>query len=960
MAPGNSVVEHFTKVQNLAQQLKDIGQNIDDVSIMAKILGSLPHKYNAFKTAWDSMDEERQTLDNLMERLIKEESQYSADDDVASALAAITVSKKKRQTNKVARNRRIKLLRVDADTVWLTDSGASCHVTFHREWLSDYRSISGEKVKLGDDAECDVRGIGNVCIKKLVKGTWENATIRNVFFVSNLKKNLLSVGVLTSGGYEVSFKDDRVTLVKDGLVYANGVKQNNDVYRMFFRVSNPHMTPEANISTSLKRWHERLGHVNQRMIRDMVNNGAIDGVKLRDVKDFFCDACQLGKSHKLPFKNTSDRVRYGPGEFIHSDVCGPLPEPSIGGARFFVTFVDEASDYRHVFFLRHKNDVYEKFKEFDRMVENKFGHKLQVLHTDNGREYYNEDMRQYLKSRGICMENSAPYTPEQNGKAERENRTIMESARTMIKQRNLPKALWAEAVNTAVYILNRTTHSKNLKQTPFEIWHGKKPDLSHVRVFGSVAYMHVPQQMRKKLDAKAKRLMLVGYENDSTNYRLFDRDKRSVTISRHVTFHEQTEEESPSSNYSDDGLVRLPKIERAMEETCDEENDPERVDNEQNEFGNSEEEEQATAPRPVEDKRGVLRDRASIKPPKRYEINISEYTPLTFREAVNGSESEQWTRAIREELEAHDQNKTWSVVPADQNKKLLDTKWVFKILKDEHGQVKRFKARLVARKFQQKEGLDYTETFAPKPDGLEVDGDSSAVMCRLNKSLYDIKQAARCWNMKFTNFLRKFDLVPCESEKCIFVGRMENVCVYLALFVDDGLIACESRAVLDSIVDELSKSFEITLGDASTFVGLQIERDRVAKSVRIHQKAYIAQIVERFGMSEANPMCIPADPHATLGPAEENELETPNVPYREAVGSLMFLAVTSRPDIAFAVNMLSRFLNKYNQNHWFAKDIRTRILQAMSRCDARQPVYARERSGDMGITTAKIGNVEYD
>ena len=182
----------------------------------------------------------------------------------------------------------------------------------------------------------------------------------------------------------------------------------------------------------------------------------------------------------------------------------------------------------------------------------------------------------------------------------------------------------------------------------------------------------------------------------------------------------------------------------------------------------------------------------------------------------------------------------------NRSKKLLDTKWVFKILKDESEQIRRFKARLVARGFQQREELDYTETFAPVVrlnslrvflavtaqldleliqfdvktaflygevteelylkilDGLEVNGDPGALMCRLNKSLYGIKQAARVWNLKFTSFLQKFNLVPCESEKCIFIGKMKNVRVYLALFVDDGLIACESRVVLDSIIDEQS------------------------------------------------------------------------------------------------------------------------------------------------------------
>lgn len=163
-----------------------------------------------------------------------------------------------------------------------------------------------------------------------------------------------------------------------------------------------------------------------------------------------------------------------------------------------MTFVRETSDYRHVSFLWYKSDVYEKFKEFGEWWRTNLDEDCKFFTPITAANIVTK-VCIGLKSRGIRMENSAPYTPEENGKAERENCTIMKSARTIMKQKNLPKTLWAEAVNTAVYVLNRTSHSKTPKQTPFEIWYGKKPDLSHVRVFGSVAYMHVPQQMRKKL-----------------------------------------------------------------------------------------------------------------------------------------------------------------------------------------------------------------------------------------------------------------------------------------------------------------------------------------------------------------------------------------------------------------------------------------------------------------------------
>lgn len=141
---------------------------------------------------------------------------------------------------------------------------------------------------------------------------------------------------------------------------------------------------------------------------------------------------------------------------FHTDTCGKVSVESLGRKRYFLTFKDDASGYRHVYFLRDKSDVFEKFKEFERLVVNKFGRAMKVLRSDNGGEFCNGDMDRYLASRGIEHEVTAPYTPQQNGKAEREKSTIEESVRTMIQTKNLPLHLWAEGVNAAVYLLNRT------------------------------------------------------------------------------------------------------------------------------------------------------------------------------------------------------------------------------------------------------------------------------------------------------------------------------------------------------------------------------------------------------------------------------------------------------------------------------------------------------------------------
>lgn len=314
---------------------------------------------------------------------------------------------------------------------------------------------------------------------------------------------------------------------------------------------------------------------------------------------------------------------------------------SQGGASYFVTFIDEASGFCHVYFLKHKDEVFEKFKVYDRLVENKFGSRLKIVRSDNGGEYNNKRMAAYLEGRGISMENSAPHTPQQNGKAERANRTIFESARTMIRAKDLPKTLWTEAVNTAVYVFNRTTHSSRKgvrSETAYEEWTGRKSELGHIRVFGSTAYAHVPKPFRKKLDDKARKLILVGYQDESANYRLYDTTKRSIVVSRDVVFNEtRVEETTCTSNAENEELKR--KGRREVVEVSDESDDEaaqddvapqqqvERVEvhDEQGQEVQNERQEEAAGRQ--------LRDRTLIQRPDRdlYEIDLVEYrAPATY------------------------------------------------------------------------------------------------------------------------------------------------------------------------------------------------------------------------------------------------------------------------------------------------------------------------------------------
>lgn len=808
---------------------------------------------------------------------------------------------------------------------------------------------------------CAVEGVEN-----LVNGSWQSGTIENVLYVPSVKKNLFSVGaVCTVKGFCVKFGGSSVIVERNRQIMATGARQSNQIFRMFFRV--PRSCKEINVSvTNIKVWHERLGHINQRSICELVKKGLVEGVTVKDTTEFFCHACQLGKLHKLPFDKPVVKVNRRPGEFVHSDVCGPMQTRSLGGAEYFVTFKDDATAFRHVYFLKHKADVLYRFIEFERMLSNKFGRSIKTLRADNGCEYCNKKMREYLASRGIKMENTAPYTPAQNGRSERDNRTIVKSARTLLQAKNLPTNLWAEAVNTTVYTLNRTGRSEpGGSKTSYEIWMGKKPDLRHMRIFGSVAYLHTLKQFVKKFDARSKKTILVGYQEDSSNYRLYNKETRTVSVSRDVIFDKRVATSEQEETKTSEVEVTFP--------TRPEDDEEEEVDNGGVEEAAVEETAVDNAGAAPVDRRAqqtvneprVLRSREHIRPPARYDLNLVEYpVPSTFQEAINGPEASKWAEAIKEELEAHERNETWSVVPKVTSKQTIDSKWVFKILRDTNGGVCRFKARLCARGFLQREGVDYSETFSPVvrydtlrvllaiitqlelemvqfdvrtaflhgklqeeihmevQEGLNVNelvteaSKSVSVVCKLNKSLYGLKQAPRCWNVKFSSFLRRFNLKETDADKCIFFGNFKGCDVYLALFVDDGIVAAKSTETLKSIIKSLSETFEITVGDCSSFVGLQICQYRVNNTMFVHQNTYTREIIEKFGMKNSKGMCIPADHHNVLCPVESDYEEQNNVPYREAVGSLMSLAVVSRPDIAFAVNSVSRFLNRHSKCHW--------------------------------------------
>lgn len=251
-----------------------------------------------------------------------------------------------------------------------------------------------------------------------------------------------------------------------------------------------------------------------------------------------CESCIMGKQTRTPFikreLTRADQLL----QLIHSDLCGPMQTPSLGKAVYFLTFTDDFSRFTHIYFLKHKYEVFDYIKKYKNEVENLKNKKRKYLRTDNGLEFINRKIKELLDDSGIIHQRTCIYTPEQNGLAERKNRTIIEKAKSMMAAANMTNKFWAEAAGTAVYLMNRSPTKVLTNSTPYEEWNGRPPNLSYLKVFGCVVMAQIPKEQRRKLDYNSSKDIFLGYSDITKGYRIFDTKTNKVKISRNVILFE--------------------------------------------------------------------------------------------------------------------------------------------------------------------------------------------------------------------------------------------------------------------------------------------------------------------------------------------------------------------------------------------------------------------------------------
>ncbi|GJX41366.1 retrovirus-related pol polyprotein from transposon TNT 1-94 [Tanacetum coccineum] len=538
-------------------------------------------------------------------------------------------------------------------------------------------------------------------------------------------------------------------------------------------------------------WHKRLGHMSEAGLQVLEKQGLFGKKSLGKLD--FCENYVLGKSHRVSF-GVGRHTTQGVIDYVHSDLWGPSQVESLGGKRYFLSIIDDYSRRVWVYILRFKHEAFGKFKEWKQLVENQTGRTVKKLRTDNGLEFCNREFEQLCIESGIARHLTVAGMPQQNGVAERMNRTLMDKVRCLLIQSGLPKTFWAEATCTAAYLINRSPSRAIEKKTPMEMWSGHPSDYGMLRIFGCVAYPHDKQGDKSveelQVEVELQRLNNLTPEEDQID--------------------QEDGDDEDAGNHETDQTLDLTDYQLA-------------------------------------------RDRERRTRTK----------PLRFRDEIACEDSSKWKAAMEEEMDSLRKNKTWELV-------------------------------------------DY-------PAGQKL------------KSLYGLKQSPRQWYRRFDEYMLSNGFKRSSYDSCVYYkSYAPGGYIYLLLYVDDMLISCKSKAEIGSTKSLLKKEFDMKeLGEAKKILGMEIVRDRSSKILRVSQFGYVSKILYNFRIDNGKSVKMPLGGHFKLllkdCLVKDCDVERMSkVPYANTIGSLMYLMVCTRPDIAYAVSVVSRYLANPGKNHWEA------------------------------------------
>jgi hypothetical protein len=903
---------------------------------------------------------------------------------------------------------------------WIVDSGCTEHIGHQRgEFLSGtLKDCSPVTYTLADSggggANSYIGSKSGVVQKMTVLRSGVNKLRFRAMYVPGLSKNLLSVPTLDRDGYGVTIWGGKLGIWNSGGgLEATATLSDDNLYKLDTgETDQGSASPvEARPSNFTDVYHQRWGHADIHRLRRAASAGRVAGVKKASLRDHqsSCEGCARRKARRKP-KPKSNSARSGVvGGRVFMDIS-VVNTPTVGGRKYYCVFVDDKTRESELVLMRNRGgtEAEAAFTRYVKKAEMR-GTKVQVVRSDNEGAFVSVEMKDLMGKAGTVSEATARNSSWQNGPAERRIQTLDRMVGPMMAHAHAPSGFWGECVHNANFTNNRLPTTSLKGRSPYEARTGKLPDASKLRVFGCLAWAIVPDtQLRKYVRDKAIKCIFLGYGKEAVDgierdcYRLWNpRTHRIINAAhRDVIFDEtrfpwkEMAESQPARGSGPDPWLRPPDLhdavssgrrsrvgssssEKWVRRSVRLTGPPQRMD--------TSAEALQQPPAPV----GVLSDGESgsssssdawvrrssrpAGPPERLvalameaERNRFDRTPL-FEEAMEGDEAKEWRSACEAELSKLRERGFAELCSLPRGRRAIGCKWVLKYRSPAEWATKGVRrARLTAKGFSQKKGIDYQETFAPvvkqksfrvlmakaahfglpvrhydvvsaftipdmedeiymkQPPRFAVKGSEHLVL-RLKKGLYGTKQASRLWYREINKTLTSLGFKRSGADQCMYVlHRDKGPPVILAAYVDDFYLLCGEDALRRQIERKLRELYELTdMGWLKSSLGMRVTRNGNTGAIRLNQANYIMDLLEEFNMQDCSPVATPSLVGQFLStdmcPQSEVEKEAlGDIPgrYRQGCGALMFLATQTRPDIAQATHRLCRFMSNPGRAHW--------------------------------------------
>nr|GEV69330.1 putative ribonuclease H-like domain-containing protein [Tanacetum cinerariifolium] len=400
---------------------------------------------------------------------------------------------------------------IDDKGYW--DSGCSWHMTGNISYLFYYEPYDGGYVSFGQGG-AKITGKGIIKIGKL--------KFENVYFVKDLNYNLFSVSQICDNKNSVLFTDSECIVLgrdfklKDDTNVLLRTPRQHNMYSIELNNIVPHkdltcLVAKASADESML-WHRRLGHLNFKTMNKLVRHNLVKGLPSKCFENnHTCVACLKGKQHKASWKTKLVNSMSKPLHTLHMDLFGPTSVSSLNHKWYCLVVTGDFSRFTWTFFLKTKDETSGILRNFITKIENLKDLKVKTIRCDNEGEFKNREMNEFCTRKGIKRKFSNARTPQQNGVAERKNRTLIEAARTMLADAKLPVTFWAKAVNTACYVQNRVLVNKSQNKTPYELFNGRTPAIGFIKPFGCHVMILNTLDHLGKFDTKGDEGYLIGY-----------------------------------------------------------------------------------------------------------------------------------------------------------------------------------------------------------------------------------------------------------------------------------------------------------------------------------------------------------------------------------------------------------------------------------------------------------------